>query len=416
MLEKAKHTVRQFPLPFWGLVLTGFIDTIGSTLVFPFFSLYVTRRFGIGMTRAGILVGSFFVTGLVGSMVGGALTDRLGRRALVLFGLVFSALSALSLGLANSLALLHLVALVVGLFAELGAPARQAMVADLLPPEQRAEGFGILRVAANLAWIVGPTIGGALASRSFLLLFVLDAIISLINAALAYRLLPESRPQAKAIEQRESLLQTLAGYRLVARDGLYVAFLLVSMVMLIVYQQLYTTLSVFLRDARGFSAQGYGFLLSLNAATVVLLQFWITRRAKRFPPMLVMATAASLYMVGFSLFGLVYSLAFFAIAMILITVGEMIAVPTGQALASRLAPAEYRGRYMAFYGLAWSIPSAVGPLAAGLIFDSFDPNLLWYICGMMSAAAVVGFCTLHWRSRDRFAPLTIEKQPVSSPG
>jgi len=416
MLKKAERTWRQFPVPFWGLVLTGFIDTIGATLVFPFFALYVTRRFGIGMTRAGLLVGTFFVTGLVGSMVGGALTDRLGRRTLVLFGLVCSALSALSLGLANSLTQLHVVALVVGLFAELGGPARQAMVADLLPPEQRAEGFGILRVAANLAWVVGPTIGGALASRSFLLLFVLDAIISLINAAIAYRLLPESRPQAKAIEQRESLLRTLAGYRLVARDGLYVAFLLVSMVMLIVYQQLYTTLSVFLRDARGFSTQGYGFLLSLNAATVVLLQFWVTGRAKRFPPLLVMAAAASLYMVGFGLFGLVYSLAFFAVAIMLITVGEMIAVPTGQALAARFAPEDYRGRYMAFYGLAWSIPSTVGPLAAGLIFDNFNPNWVWYICALMCAAAVVGFLALHRRTHERFGAPAVENRPVADPG
>jgi MFS family permease len=129
-----------------------------------------------------------------------------------------------------------------------------------------------------------------------------------------------------------------------------------------------------------------------------------------------MAAAASLYMVGFGLFGLAYSLVLFAFAIMLITIGEMIAVPTGQALAARLAPESYRGRYMAFYGLAWSIPSAVGPSAAGLIFDNFDPNWVWYICAILCSAAVVGFLALHWRTHERFGAPAVDKQPVADPG
>ena len=80
MLKKLKTTYTEFPPLFWIIVVTQFIDSIGSTLLFPFFALYITQKFGVGMTEAGILLGMSSLFGLVGSMVGGALTDRFGRR------------------------------------------------------------------------------------------------------------------------------------------------------------------------------------------------------------------------------------------------------------------------------------------------------------------------------------------------
>ena len=116
------------------------------------------------MTQAGIILGVLSAFGLVGSMVGGALTDKFGRRRLILFGLVFSAISTLSLGLANTLSALYPLIVVIGLLSNIAGPAHDAMIADILPEKQRAEGFGILRVAGNLAWIIGPTIGGIVAA------------------------------------------------------------------------------------------------------------------------------------------------------------------------------------------------------------------------------------------------------------
>src|SRR5512135_1737102 len=101
MFTKLSTIYREFPQKFWLVVLVAFIDRIGGTLLFPFFSLYITQKFGIGMTQAGILLGVLSAFGLIGSMIGGALTDKFGRRRLILFGLVFSALSSLLFGLAR---------------------------------------------------------------------------------------------------------------------------------------------------------------------------------------------------------------------------------------------------------------------------------------------------------------------------
>ena len=413
MLNKAKKTYQEFPLKFWILVIATFIDKIGGTLIFPFFALYITQKFGVGMTQAGVLFAIFSVSGFLGSMMGGALTDKFGRRGMVLFGLVFSALSSVSMGVVDELSVFYLLAVIVGLLSNIAGPARQAMVADMLPEEKRAEGYGILRVAGNLAWIMGPMIGGFLAAKSYLLLFILDAITSLITAAIVYKLVPETKPEVSEEQRQETLFETLAGYRLVMGDKVYMAFLITSMLMLIVYQQMYNTLSVFLRDVHGVSTQGYGFMLSLDAGTVVLFQFWVTRRIKRYAPMVMMALGTVFYLIGFTMYGFVSTYILFVVAILLITIGEMIVMPVGQALTARFAPEDMRGRYMAFYSLAWTIPAAVGPWAAGLILDNYDPNWVWYAAGIISAIAAAGFYSLHLKTRSRFASVPDAKQQAS---
>ncbi len=393
-------------------MVAQFIDRLGATLIMPFFSLYITQKFGVGMTQAGILFGIFSISGLIGSFIGGALTDRFGRRKLVLFGLVISALSSVSMGLVNDLRAFYLLAGVVGILSDVAGPAYQAMIADILVEEKRAEGFGVLRVAGNMAWIIGPTIGGLLASQSYLLLFILDAISSIITAIIVYRMIPETKPEVSEEEERGTLLDTMKGYVQVANDRLYLMFVLASILVTTTYLQLYSTLSVFLRDVHGVSPQTFGSLMSLNALTVVIFQFWLTRRIKRFPQLVMMAAGTVLYMVGFTMYGFVLTYAGFLAAMLIITVGEMIIIPTSQALAARFAPADMRGRYMAFFGLSWAIPSTFGATAAGLIMDNYDPRWVWYSAGIIAALAAIGFLTLQARTQERFAEEPTEEAQV----
>lgn len=174
--------------------------------------------------------------------------------------------------------------------------------------------------------------------------------------------------------------------------------------MLIVYQQMYNSLSVYLRDAHNIPARGYGLLLSLDAGIVVLTQFWVTRQVRHRPPMLMMALGAALYAAGFSMFGFVTSYGLFIVAILIITVGEMITMPVSQALAAKFAPEDMRGRYMAVFGLSWTLPSIVGAWAAGVIMDNYNPNWVWYLGGIICSLAVLGFLGLHSLTRQRFAP------------
>ncbi len=401
----------EFPSKFWMVVGVSFVDRVGGTMLFPFFSLYITQKFGVGMTQAGIILGIFSIFGLIGGMIGGALTDKFGRRKLILFGLVFSAISTLALGFVNELAVLYPLAAVIGLLSDIAGPAHQAMIADILPEKQRAEGFGIMRVVGNLSWIIGPTIGGFVAYRSFLALFVTDAIISCVVAVLFYLLIPETKPQTTTQESSGSIFSTFMGYFQVFRDHAFVAFIFAAMLMGLVYLQMYNSLSVYLRDSHGITPQGYGFLLTTSAITVILFQFWTTRRIKNKPPFLMMALGTLFYMVGFSMFGIVSAYWLFATAIVVITIGEMIIMPTSQALAANFAPEDMRGRYMAVFGLTWMIPATLGPGAAGVILDNYNPNLLWYIGGVLCLISALAYYALHLRigSQKRFAPAALEE-------
>jgi MFS family permease len=250
-----------------------FIDVIGNTLLMPFFALYITQKFGVGMTQAGLILATNSVAGMIGSTIGGAMADRFGRRGIILFGLVVSALSGLTLGFVNKFYMFYGLAVFVGLLGSAAHPAHQAMIADILPADKRAEGFGMMRVISNFAWIIGPTIGGFLASYNFLYLFLSDAVISIITAILVFRLLPETKPQPKEKVEDESLLQTLSGYRVALMDHPFLAFIFASILMILVYQQMYSSLSVYLRDVHHVDPQFYGLIMSSSAVTVVIFQF-----------------------------------------------------------------------------------------------------------------------------------------------
>ena len=403
MLTRIRTIYHEFPSKFWVLVAAMFIDKVGATLIFPFFALYITQKFGVGMTQAGLLIGLFSLAGLVGSMAGGALTDRFGRKIMILFGLIVSAISAVAMGLVNELNVFYVLAIIVGLLSDIAGPAWGAMIGDMLPEEQRTEGFGVLRVVGNMAWIVGPTIGGLMATRSYLLLFIMDAITSSLTALIIYRMIPETKPEAAPGEPQESVMQTLAGYRKVLADHLYVVYIVVSIMLTAVYIQMYNSLSVYLRDEHGVTPQGYGFLLTSSAITVILLQFWVSRRVKNYPPMLMMTLGSLFYMVGFSMFGIVAFYVLFVLAIVIITFGEMIIMPVSQAMAVNFAPIDMRGRYMAVFGLTYAIPATLAPIAAGVIIDNFNPNWVWYLGGILCGLSAAGFYWLNGSTRVRFA-------------
>ncbi len=388
----------------------------GGTLLFPFFALYITQKFNVGMTQAGILLGMFSLFGLIGSMVGGALTDKFGRKQLILFGLVFSAVSTLSFGFVTDIRVMYPLAILVGSLSSIAQPAHEAMVADILPEKKRQEGFGILRVVGNLAWIIGPTIGGFVANIDFFYLFVIDSVISCFVAAIVFRSIPETRPEPHAHAQSESFLQTVIGYRHALRDSAFMAFIFANILMLIVYQQMYGTLSVYLRDYHGINPQGYGFLMTTSAITVVLFQFWVSRLIKKRPPFLMMAFGTVFYMMGFVLFGVFTAYLLFALNIVIITIGEMIVVPTSQYLVANFAPADKRGRYMAIAGLSWAIPQTIGPGAAGYLLDNYNPNLLWFVGGALCGLSVLAYYFLHLRlgARPQFAPAREESMPLAA--
>ena len=395
LLINTRKTFNEYPRAFWIFALTVFIDRLGGALLFPFYALYLTQKFDIGMTEVGKLFALFSISGFVGSALGGAMTDRMGRRAVIIFSLISSSVSAILLGLANSVTVFALLSVTVGIFASVGHPAHNAIVADILPSEKRAQGYGIIRVIFNLSVVIGPVIGGFLASQNYLLIFIVDAIISLIAAAIIYLAMPETKPAAHPNAKPETVAQTFGGYGKVFRDVAFMAFMLVTTLQVIVYVNMNTSLGVFLRDQHNIATSGYGWILSLNAAMVVLFQFWLTRRMEGQKPMLMMALGTAFYAIGFAMYGFTSTYIMFLFAMVVITIGEMIVSPVAQSLVADFAPEDMRGRYNAVFGITWGLAFAAGPYLAGLILDNYNPNWLWYACGIVALVSALGYFLLN---------------------
>jgi len=395
MFTKIKNTYKEYPSAFWVLTLATFIDMLGSFLLYPFYALYITGRFGVGMIEVGYLFSIFSVGNILGNVIGGALADKYGRRAMILIGLIVSGIGSVLLGLVDNLNTFYILAAFLGLIGNFGGPARQAMVADLLPNEKQTKGFGIIRVAFNISAVIGPLLGGVIATRSFMLLFIADAVSSIITAVIVYFVIPETKPQRHDNESQETVIKTLIGYKNVIKDWKFMLFLGVSAITVLVYMQMNSTLSVFLRDVHGFPEQGFGYILSMNAIMVVFFQFWITKKVSKYAPMKMMAFGTIFLMIGFGMYGFISEPYLFFIAMGIITVGEMIVFPLGQSTAASFAPEDKRGRYMAVYAFQWSIPNMFGVLGAGLIWVNIGPNWVWYLAGILSLISTIGFWLIH---------------------
>jgi MFS family permease len=394
-IEKTKTIYHEYPKQFWVIVGSNFIDRIGGALIFPFFALYITQKFNVGMTEVGLLFAVFSITDMLGNMVGGALTDFLGRKTMIILGLVISAFTSLGMGLVQELEWFYVMGAISGLFATAAGPAHEAMLIDILPEEKRSEGFGVMRVAMNLSVAIGPAIGGFIAAYSYLILFIADTVTSLITAVIVYRVVEESKPEVEErTEERQNFKDTFIGYGTVLKDKKFMLFVIISTISTLVYSQMYSTLSVYLRDVHGVPESGYGWLMTLNAGMVVIFQFMITRRISNKPPMLILALGSMFYVIGFGMYGFVDVYVLFMLAMAIITIGEMVIIPVARAYVGKAAPEDMRGRYSGVMGFSWMIPWMIGPLLAGLIMDYGDPNWIWYGSAILGLVATAGFLWL----------------------
>ena len=402
MFSSLKRIYEEYPRKFWVLIGVYFIDRVGGSLIYPFLSLYITGKFGVGMTQVGVMLAIHSVSAFIGNLLGGALTDRFGRKSMLIVGLVSSASVSLSMGLVQDWTIFYLLVSLTGFLSHIGDPAASAMMADILPIEKRTDGYGVLRVAVNLAVTIGPAIGGLMAGVSYLLLFVMDCVVSGIAAIIVFFSLPETKPEIPEGEIQASTLQTIKGYGIVFKDRLLLVIIVLTMFTAIVYLQINSSLSVYLRDLHGISAQQFGYILSLNAIMVVVMQFSITKQVKKFQPLWMMALGNVLYAGGFAMYGFVSGYPAFLFAMVIVTLGEMVIAPVIQTVVAFIAPHDMRGRYMAAFQIGRQSAAAIGPLVAGVILDNYNPHWLWYGGGLICVTVAAGYVVLNKRAGTQF--------------
>ncbi len=393
--------------PIWAMTGGTFINTFGGSMVFPIFTLYYTSKFGLTLAQAGLLSTLFVAGGFVGQPVGGFIADRMGRKRIMVFALCAEAVLSMGMALAPNVPLLILDIILFGLLVPMFNPAMGATVADIVKPERRSATYGLIRVAANAGIALGPTVAalllvaqrrpdGTLPPNAYLPLFVADAVTSLIFAVILGTQLYEPKPKsAAAVETGEPKpVERGTGYGKILGDTTFMIFVALYGLMNIVYSQMNTTFGVYMNQTHGIPPEHYGFMLASNAALVVLFQFAIARWVGNYKRENMLALGAALYAVGFGLIGFVSTSLLFEVAIIIITLGEMVIVPASQTLSADLSPADMRGRYQAVYGLMAGVGYGLGPVLGGLLFDANLGQWMWIgslILGLIVAAGYKAF-------------------------
>jgi MFS family permease len=376
---------RSFWFLFWGLL----ISRSGSSMVWPFLTIYMRQHLAVPLTVVTLLLTLNAIFGLAASFAAGPLVDRFGRKFAMTISLVASSAAFVSMSLADTLQLWAVLVALSGAFDPFYRVGANAMVADLVEPERRAGAYALLRMIANVGVAIGPMVGGFMISASYSLVFYIAAASDLIFGMLILFFVKESAPQITAEEAR-----TVGSYRPVLRDRAFLEFCMISVMAGMAYAMMMVLLPVYVKENFGIVERQYGFIMAANALMVVIFQYGITRVSDRYHHLPVLAMGSLFYALGVGSVAFGEGFTAFLISMIVLTIGEMIVIPTSTALAANLAPVDMRGRYMGIFTLTWGLAFATGPVIGGVLNDQISPAAIWVGGFGIGLIAAFGFLIL----------------------
>ncbi len=376
------------PRVVWLLAGAALVNRAG-TMVLPFLSLYLTHDIGLTAARAGQIIGCFGLGSMAGSYLGGRLSDRLGAMRVQQLSLFLSGVGFLLFIRLKSFSSLAVGVLVLATISEAFRPAIMSAVAQYSGPDHRARSFALLRLAVNLGMAIGPAVAGYLAYYGYAWLFVGDALTCWAAGLI---LVVVFRGKTEAADLPARSFQTAGNSPW--RDGPFLLFLLLICLLGMTFFQVWSTMPIFLREFYHSSERAIGGLLSINALLIVIFEMLLIRAVEHLDRMRVVAIGALLVGAGLALLplGPPYAVAVLAIA--ILTLGEMLALPIANVIVAERAGTSETGKYMGAYTLAFSTAFVFGPVAGTAIYEHVGADVLWYSIGALGLLLALAFAAL----------------------
>lgn len=364
----------------WLIALARLINTMGFSLVLPFIAMHLVEDRGASGAAFGAIYLLSGVFSAVGQGVAGELSDRIGRRSVMITGLASRTFNMVALGFAVLYAapiwVLGSLVVLNGFLRAQFEPAAGAAVTELSPPHLRVAAFGLQRIGINLGWAVGPAIGGFLSTHSYGTMFFVAAPATLIAILAVLPLGKDAKKTRRPPRERLSFSQAAEALR---EHRVFASYLILVLVGSVLTVQIFSTLSVYASTQLGMTKFEIGLLYTVNGVMVVAMQvpavgfarWWGMRRALVF--------GVFLYAVGYVIFGVSSGFGQLAVGMAILTTGEVIFAPALSDTAATLGDPERMGRAFGLFGLVQSLGLSLGPLVGGLAFDGLrhEPMGLW---------------------------------------
>lgn len=375
------------PLVWWiiaGTMLTSFT----SYMVMPFMALYMKLHTQATTGTIGLAIGASALTSVLLGLWGGSLSDKVGRKPLMVASVALSVFVMVGYANARSVAVFFLLSMGTGVARILFEPAAQALIAEVTPAERRTTAYGMRYWAENIGAAVGPIVGGYFGTIATGWTFYVSAVVNVVYLLVIIQVFPYTRTKApvEAADAPFSIRRTL---QTVAWDRALWLFLMATFLSNIGYSQLDTTLPQKMAMAMppASAAVVLGIVLSSNAVEVVLLQFLVSRWVKPLGTITSMMVGQALFAIGYVGMGFASGLWTYLVGMLVITLGEIVLFPPKSEYLNMLAPSTMRASY---FGASWiaRLGFFLGPWIGGLVLANIGGKTLFAVVGLIVAAGI----------------------------
>ncbi|WP_417856404.1 MDR family MFS transporter [Xanthomarina gelatinilytica] len=367
----------------WWLALITLINRAG-TMVIPFLSLYLTKSLNFTFAEVGWVMSAFGLGSVVGSWLGGKLTDKIGYYKVMVRSLLSTGILFIGLQFLNTFVSFCIGIFIIMLVADMFRPAMFVALSAYSKPENKTRSVTLIRLAINLGFSAGPAVGGLIiTTMSYNGLFWVDGITCMLATLLLIKVLNPKKAKTldNVINQNPQ-----SAYK----DKAFWIFLASMTLFGIIFLQYFSTMPLYYKDVHKLSEFEIGLLLGLNGFFIFILEMplikWLEHTRYTKPGLMIFG--ATLTLVSFLVLDLTSWVGVLVIGMLLMTIGEMIAFPFSNAFAMQRAKKGNQGEYMALYTISFSISHIFGHNAGLHLVDSFGFDATWLIMGLLGLICV----------------------------
>ena len=375
----------------WWLSLVMLINRAG-TMVVPFLTLYLTQSRHYGIAKAGLVMAIFGAGAICGGVLGGKLTDKLGFYNVQLSSLVCGGIMFLVVGQMTEYVPICIATFILAVLNESFRPANSTAIAQYSNESNRTRCYSLNRLAINLGWAFGGALGGIIASKNYQALFWIDGLTN-IGAAILLRavLAPQRNVQTPAFNKEQ--LKTKEKGKSPYKDKYYMIFIVLTILFAFSFFQLFTTIPVFFREQLHFSPKFIGAIMALNGIIIAVFEMALVFKLEaRNRNLHIMGWGTFIMALSFMVFNVMpYGWLVAIISTLLVTLGEMMAMPFMNTFMVNRTDTNNRGQYAGLLTAGWSIAQVLGPYCGTHIVEQYGYTVLWWVVGAIGTTAALGF-------------------------
>jgi len=372
----------------WLLALGGFINRSGSMVLF-FLVLYLTSQLKFSTANAGLMISVYGFGALGGALLGGWLSDVLGENRIQTISLLLNGAGFIVVSFIHHPVIFGIILFFTALIGEAFRPANATAMVNSCPPELRARGIALNRLAANLGVSIGPAVGGFLAAVNYKLLFWVDGATCILAAFFYWKILGPDRQKTETAHtgSKKSAVSPW-------KDTPFIFLLILILCTGLMFTQFFSTWPLYLKNIFGLLEKNIGMLVALNTLIITFTEMPLIHLLEKKNIFHVMAAGTFLIFIGFALLPLGSDFYYAAFTVVIWTIGEMLVFPLAGGYIANRADDSNRGKYMGLFTFTFALAISFGPAAGSFVYQYFSPDFVWLLTAIGAPIVTAGYIIL----------------------